>query len=101
MPKLYEYFGLRVFFYANDHLPVHVHGFHQGRESKAEIIVINGVVTDIVFGPVAGMRPLDGPALANFRILVTQRAEDILQKWVDFFVHRRQIKPEKITERLK
>jgi hypothetical protein len=25
MPKLYEYFGLIVLFYANEHEPVHVH----------------------------------------------------------------------------
>jgi hypothetical protein len=38
MPKLYEYFGLVVYFYANEHEPIHVHGEYQGRESKAEII---------------------------------------------------------------
>ena len=30
MPKLYEYFGLIVIFYANEHDPVHVHGKCQG-----------------------------------------------------------------------
>lgn len=34
MPKLYEYFGLIVMFYANEHEPIHVHGKCQGRESK-------------------------------------------------------------------
>ncbi len=34
MPKLYEYFGLIVLFYANEHEPVHVHGKHQGKESR-------------------------------------------------------------------
>ena len=31
MPKLYEYLGLDVFFYSNEHQPVHVHGKYQGR----------------------------------------------------------------------
>jgi hypothetical protein len=26
MPKLYEYLGISVFFFAGEHLPVHVHG---------------------------------------------------------------------------
>jgi len=30
MPKLYEYFGLVVLFYSNEHHPVHVHGLYQG-----------------------------------------------------------------------
>jgi hypothetical protein len=35
MPKLYEYFGLIIIFYANEHEPVHVHGKCQGRECRA------------------------------------------------------------------
>ena len=34
-------------FYSNEHEPVHVHGKFQGRESRAEIILINGVVQEI------------------------------------------------------
>jgi len=40
MPKLYEYFGLIILFYANEHEPVHVHGKYHDRESRAEIIVV-------------------------------------------------------------
>jgi hypothetical protein len=41
MPKLYEYFGLIVLFYSNEHEPVHVHGKYQGCESRAEFIIEN------------------------------------------------------------
>ena len=41
MPTLYEYFGLLIFFYSDEHLPIHVHGKYQRRESKAEILVRN------------------------------------------------------------
>ena len=47
MPKLYEYFGLVVLFYSNEHEPIHVHGKYKGRESKAEIILVNGAVASI------------------------------------------------------
>jgi hypothetical protein len=101
MPKLYEYFGLRVYFYANEHEPVHVHGFYQGRESKAEIVIENGVVIRIRILPVAGMKPLTGRPLADFKLLVSRRAEDIVRKWIEFFVHHRQIESETISRRLK
>ena len=101
MPKLYDYFGLRIYFYANDHEPVHVHGFHQGRESKAELIIVDGIVTGIRIGPVAGMRPLTGKALADFEVVVSRRAEDIVEKWVNFFVHHRTVQTESITRKLK
>lgn len=101
MPKLYDYFGLRIYFYANDHEPVHVHGFHQGRESKAELIIVDGVVTGIRIGPVAGMRPLTGKTRADFEAIVSRRAGDIVGKWVAFFVHHRPVQPETITRKLK
>lgn len=42
MPKLYEYFGLIIFFYSNEHEPIHVHGKYQNTEGKAEFIIDNG-----------------------------------------------------------
>jgi len=33
-------------FYANEHEPVHVHGKSQGREARAEFIIINGVINE-------------------------------------------------------
>jgi hypothetical protein len=58
MRKLYEYFGLIIMFYANEHEPVHVHGKFQNRESRAEIIVVNGEVDEIRYTNVAGRDPL-------------------------------------------
>ena len=101
MPKLYIYFGLRVFFYANEHHPVHVHGFKAGRESKAEIIVINGKVVEIRFLDVRGMDPLTGGDLADFQALVERYAADIVKKWTDFFILHKHITPVKINRRLK
>ncbi|MBV5311104.1 DUF4160 domain-containing protein [Chromatium okenii] len=101
MPKLYEYFGLIVLFYANEHAPVHVHGKCQGRESRAELIIINGVVTKIRYTTVAGRAPLEPNELRFFDEIVSARADDIIAKWIDFFVMHKPIKSEIITRRLK
>jgi len=101
MPKLYEYFGLIVLFYSNEHEPVHVHGLYQGAECRAELVVQNGVVVDIRFGNVKGRRPLDPAHLADLRVLVSRYADDIVSKWVDFFVLHKPVTPERITRRLK
>jgi Domain of unknown function (DUF4160) len=101
MPKLYEYFGLIVMFYSNEHEPVHVHGKFQGRESRAEIILVNGVVHEIVYTPVAGRAPLDNSELRYFQELVTAKADEIVAKWIDFFVLHKSVSPERITKRLK
>lgn len=101
MPKLYEYFGLIVMFYANEHEPVHVHGKFQGRESRAEIVVINGEVSEIRYSQVAGKALLDLNEMRYFEELVSARADDIVSKWIDFFVLHKPIKAERITRRLK
>jgi len=78
MPKLYEYFGLIVMFYSNEHEPIHVHGKCQVRESRAEIILINGVVQEICYTSVAGRAPLESKEMRFFRELVTIKADEII-----------------------
>lgn len=101
MPKLYEYFGLIVMFYANEHEPIHVHGKCQGRESRAEIVLINGVVHEIIYTAVTGRVPLESNEMRYFQELVAVKAEEIIQKWIDFFVLHKSITSERITRRLK
>ncbi|MFA6014920.1 MAG: DUF4160 domain-containing protein [Gallionellaceae bacterium] len=101
MPKLYEYFGLIIMFYANEHDPVHVHGKFQDRESRAEIIVLNGEIAEIHYSNVTGRAPLEISEMRHFEELVSVRATDIVSKWIDFFVLHKPVKSERITRRLK
>ncbi|NNM79389.1 MAG: DUF4160 domain-containing protein [Gallionella sp.] len=52
MPKLYEYFGLIVMFYANEHEPIHVHGKFQGRELRAGEIIAKWIDFFVLHKPV-------------------------------------------------
>ncbi|HXC97779.1 MAG TPA: DUF4160 domain-containing protein [Verrucomicrobiae bacterium] len=101
MPKLYEYFGLIVFFYANEHEPIHVHGEFQGGQARAEIILKDGKVLRIRFSNVKGRPPLASGKMRDFQVLVRAKAKDIVHRWVDFFVLKKQSRPEIITRRLK
>ena len=101
MPKLYEYLGILIFFYSNEHEPIHVHWKHAGRESRAEIVLENGRVAHIEIGEVAGKRPLEGQKLRDFEEFVETKADEIVQRWISFFVHNMRSKPEIITRRLK
>ena len=101
MPKLYEYFGIIVLFYSNEHEPIHVHGQSQGRESKAEIIVEDGKVVQIVYSSVKGRRPLSKTELKNFQTVIERYAEEIVQKWIDYFVLHKPITAQTITQRIR
>ncbi|MCX6251090.1 MAG: DUF4160 domain-containing protein [Bacteroidetes bacterium] len=100
MPKLYEYFGLIILFYSMEHKPIHVHGRYQGTESKAEIVFENGKFKEIVVREVEGKKPLKINHMKKFLKLVEIYRDDIVRKWIDFFIYNVEITPEKITKKL-
>ena len=101
MPKLYEYFGLVVLFYSNEHEPVRVHGLYHGRECRADFTIVNGKVVDVQYRSVKGRRPLEASQLADFRAVVAAYSDEIVRKWVDYFVLHKAIQPERIDRRLR
>jgi len=100
MPKLYDYFGLVFLFYSHEHEPIHIHGKYQGKESKAEIIFENGKYRKILIKDVKGKEPLDIQSLKKFRKVIELYRDDIVRKWIDYFVYNIEFAPEKITKKL-
>ncbi len=100
MPKLYEYLGLVIFFYSNEHEPVHVHARYQGHESKIEIIIIDGKISTIRVADVKGKPSLPPKQLKDFEELVTKLGDEIVQHWVNYFVYHKKITPKKIQGKL-
>lgn len=100
MPKLYEYLGLVIFFYSNEHDPVHVHARYQGKESKIEIIIEDGKVTNIFVKAVKGKKPLPNPQLNNFEDFVSKLADEIVQSWINYFIYNKKIVSKKIEGKL-
>jgi hypothetical protein len=100
MPKLYEYLGLIILFYSHEHEPIHIHCKFQDKESKAEIIFENGKFVKVIIKEVPGKSPLDTQNLKKFKKIVEIYRDDILRKWVDFFVYNKEIVSEKITKKI-
>ncbi len=100
MPKLYEYLGIIIFFYSNEHEPVHVHGRYDGCESKIEIHFKNGLVKSIRVLNVPGRRPLPSQQRREFKSLVTILSDEIVQSWINFFVYNKKIVTKKIAGKL-
>ena len=90
-----------VLFYSNEHEPIHVHGKYQGRESKAELIVEHGKVVEIIISSVRSKRPLGGRELSDFDTLIRHYADEIVQKWIDYFILHQPVQSQRITTRIK
>ncbi len=99
MPKIYEYLGIVFFFYSNEHEPIHIHGKHNGKETKAEIHFFNGAIEKIILKDKGlGLEPKKRKEFEKF---VNAYATDIADKWVDYFVKKKHITPEIITQKVR
>ncbi len=101
MPKIFEYLGISILFYSNEHEPIHVHGKYQGYESKAEFTIIEGKITEITIKEVRGREPLPINELKEFKKFVDAFKSEIVQKWIDYFVLHKEIHCIKIEGRVK
>lgn len=73
MPKLYEYLGIVIYFWSNEHLPIHVHGKKGGQESKVELHFLDGKLEEVRFVPTK--RELDSKDKRDFEKFVRVYAD--------------------------
>ncbi len=75
MPTLFEIFGLRFFFYSEDHNPIHVHVVKEGNEAKIEILPEVRLVYN------HGLKAKDLKRALN---LAVEYKEEIINKWHEY-----------------
>ncbi len=101
MPKIFEYLGILIFFYSNEHKPIHVHAKKGENESKAEIIIEDGVIKEIIIKSAKGADPLQANDLKNFKTFLDIYADQVVKKWIDYFIFHKEVKFERIQKKLK
>ena len=85
-------------FYSKEHEPVHVHAKYAGRESKAEFTIKDRQIVKITIKKVSGKLPLIGSEKKEFEKFVNAYGQQIVQKWVDFFVYGANVEMEEINK---
>ncbi|GLU54572.1 DUF4160 domain-containing protein [Dyadobacter frigoris] len=75
MPELLRLFGLRFFFYSNDHRPPHVHVRSNDGEARFSINPVNCLENN-------GLKKQD---LYLAEAIVETNKDEFLRKWSEFF----------------
>ena len=75
MPELFRLFGIRFFFFSNEHLPIHVHIENADGDAKFEINPVKLINNN-------GMKNKD---LRLAESIIEENAELIVQKWNEYF----------------
>ena len=98
MPKIYQYINFLLFFYANEHLPIHCHIKRQQREIKAEITYKNGKLV-VTFITVKGKPRLTQNEINEVEVFLKWKHLQIVKKWKEFFIFGKSPKFEKINKK--
>ena len=101
MPKIYEYLGLIFFFYANEHLPIHVHVSFAEFESKFELEYDNGKIKNINVLKVKGRLSLQPKETKEAIKFIKVYHGEIVEKWTKFFVQNKKITCEVVNKKIK
>ncbi len=101
MPKLFEYLGLVLRFYSNEHESVHVHAFYKENQTKVEFIIENGIITQINYKKIAGFEMIPTEKIKDLETLIEVYKYDIIQLWIKFFVLNEKISCKKIKTKIK
>jgi len=79
MPTLFTIFGLRFYFYSEEHLPIHVHVRNSDGRAKIQ------VDTEVVLIENRGIKPND---LKKALSLTQLYKEQITEFWYEFFMEK-------------
>lgn len=92
MPEIYEYFGLFFYFFSNEHDPIHIHVKKGDKETIFELVIFNNVLTEIKKRKRRGKEMLSDNDEKNARNFIIFYADDIVKKWMKFFVLKSEVK---------
>lgn len=84
MPNLYKYFGLVIFFYSDDHDPIHIHAEYNGEIVKVEFYIVNGQVTRTKYTKLTPNFPQS--KMKDLKVLVNEMKYNIIRAWTDYFI---------------
>jgi len=100
MPKLYEYLGIVFYFYAREHLPIHVYAKFEDYEIKSELIYEGGNLIEIQQRSSGSGLPLPAKKRKEAEKFVKAYHKEITDKWQAFFALKIELSPERITQKL-
>jgi len=75
MPELFRFFGIRFFFFSNEHLPIHVHIKNADGDAKYEVNPIKLIENN-------GIKNKD---LRLAESIIEENQDIIEQKWKEYF----------------
>jgi len=98
MPTIFEYLGIIIKFYSDEHEPVHIHAYYNEAEIKVSFFIRDGKIYKTTFVAKHGNFPAH--KLKQLKKFISVYKEEIVQIWTDFFIWKKEIEIVRITKKL-
>lgn len=99
MPVIYEYLGIVISFWSNEHQPVHVHATYGDAIVKVSFYVDDGRITTIRYKEEKGT--FNKAKLHQLKEFISVYKYAILYAWEQKFIENVQVKKIVITKKIK
>ena len=101
MPKIFEYLGIVIRFYSNEHNPIHVHAqYGSNAELKIEFILEDHRIVEVRYLRVKGRDDFPPAMRRELETFLDEFKYLIVEEWINFFVYHTKPNLRKITKRL-
>jgi hypothetical protein len=98
MPKIYEYLGIVISFFSDEHEPIHVHAEYNGNVVKVSFFIKDGKIYRTTYSEITGKFP---PAkMKVLKKFISLYKDNIIQEWTNFFILKKKVNFERITTKL-
>jgi hypothetical protein len=100
MITLFNYYDLKIHFLIEDDTPLHVYANREDKSCMGVIKFKDGLFESIEIEECAGQEKLEELDVNRMKLLIVNNLDEVIKRWIDFYVFNRPIKPEMITERI-
>lgn len=83
MPTLFEYMGIRISFFSNEHMPIHIHAFKNGNEVVVKFFVKDETIYKTTYQNKRG--EFSAKEMKDLKDFVGRYKYNIIILWKQFF----------------
>ena len=98
MPTIYEYLGIMIMFFSNEHEPIHIHANYDNNSIKVSFFIENNKIYKITYLTTRG--EFSTAKMKQLKKFIDVYKQEIIQAWIDYFILKKKIKFERITKKL-
>ena len=98
MPKIFEYLGIIIRFYSDEHEPIHIHATYNEHVVKVSFFLRDGKIYRVTYSGIAGKFPVS--KLNELKEFIAVYKDEIVKAWDSYFIWKTKVNFVRITKKI-